>query len=189
MNQRIELLKLLIQRAQALASNRVPNGDDEKLQIWAESIPLERYPVPVWFEAIERWKRVKDEFLEAGTLERYARIVVSEWDGDPRKRGILEDHRNARLKARETSGALPPGTTFSTPQAANEPRKRGTGAPPPEAKARMDALRKKPHPKKLTPAEQGDQSRQALNRLDQLYFQTLETVQKRQTQQAKEAQK
>lgn len=188
MNERIEFMKRLIGAAEKLAPNRVPNGDDDMLRIWSEIIPLDRYPERVWIDAVIRWGRSDGEFMEVGTLERHARQIVREWEGDPRKRGVLEDHRNARLRARETSGALPPGTTFSTPLTANEPRKRGTGGMPPEARARLDALRKKPHPKKLTPAERGDQSRQALQRLDQLTFQTLENVHKRQTQQAKEAQ-
>ena len=188
MNERIEFMKRLIGAAEKLAPNRVPNGDDDMLRIWSEIIPLDRYPERVWIDAVIRWGRSDGEFMEVSTLERHARQIVREWEGDPRKRGVLDAHRNARLKARETSGALPPGTTFSTPHTANEPRKRGTGGIPPEARARLDAIRKKPKAKKLTPAQRSKQGWERLTRFDEYTLQTIEAVQKRQNQQAKEAQ-
>lgn len=166
-------------------------ADPEQMNAWAAIFQAAQvsYPDIVWQHAMLHLGKTMDEPPTAKDVLAGCRHVVATAGVGSEVAVALDAHRSARLKARETSGTLPPGTTFSTPQTANEPRKRGTGAPPPEAKARMEAWRKKPRPKKLTPAERGDQSRQALNRLDQLTFQTIENVQKRQTQQAKEAQK
>lgn len=117
MNARIEFMKRLIGAAERLAPNRVPNGDDDMLRIWSEVIPLERYPERVWIDAVVRWGKCEGEFLEVGTLERHAKAIVREWEGIPSKRQVIEAHRNARLKARESAGELPPGTTFSGQQA------------------------------------------------------------------------
>lgn len=168
MNQRIEFMKRLINAAEKLAPNRVPNGDDDMLRIWSEITPLSRYPERVWIDAVIRWGKREGEFLEVGTLERHAKAVAAEWEGIPAKRQALEAHRNARLKARETTGELPPGTTFSAPQTANQSGKQAKGGMPDKYRARLAGIYARTQAKTPTKQDKAQQAISGLNRLDEL---------------------
>lgn len=174
---RVEFLKQLIEVAQKLASNRVPNGDREMLHIWAEVIPFERYPREVWYEAVRRWNDTEDEFLEASTLPRHAKRVAQDWDARRDKRGILENHRQARLNARIARGELPAGTTPVRARDALPARNRGT-----EERPGQRLLRERAQKSLNRPSPGHEKPVDALQALDDLLDWTRKRVQEQQNQ-------
>ena len=102
----------------ALVPDRFPRPDPLALQAWAMVLGEMRVPPQVWPEAIAWWSMnaVGDRMATPRELKEAAEHIVRDvWETDPVKRRVLDEHRAARLRAREARGELPPGTAPETP--------------------------------------------------------------------------
>lgn len=118
MTEREQVAASVLAYGKALVPDRFPRPDAMTLQAWASALGDLRVPSQVWPEAIEWWSlnTVGDRMVTPRELKDAARHVIrGVWEADPEKRAILENHRIARLRAREARGELPPGTAPESP--------------------------------------------------------------------------
>lgn len=110
--------------AKNLAATRSPAPSPGMANVWAQAVPFDRFPRELWLDAVRRWGQ-GDKPLDVGTLIRAAYAVRDEWEGNPAKRRMLEQRRNAYLRHREALGELPPGTTQKPSETTSQTAKRG----------------------------------------------------------------
>lgn len=163
---RLVLMGSILKRAKVLAASRVPKADPtgELVAIWAEELPLERFPEMLWKDAVKWWAdHSGDKHLEPGDLKRAAYAVAREmWETDPAKRQALQAHRAQLTSERVHQGELPPGTTPAIPPKLDNPaspRRRWTNS-----QARQQHLDRNPETTQK-PAERAADRLKGLDRL------------------------
>ena len=126
---RLVLMGSILKRAKILAASRVPKADPtgELVAVWAEELPLERFPEMLWKDAVKWWAdHSGDKHLEPGDLKRAAFAVAREvWETNPAKRQALQAHRAQLTSERVHQGELPPGTTPAIPPKHSAPQVHG----------------------------------------------------------------
>lgn len=111
----------ILARGKALAPDRFPKPSPDTVNAWALVLAEIAVPDQVWPEAITWWSlnTAGDRMVTPRDLKDAAYHVRDQWETDPDKRRILEDHRVARLRQREAAGELPAGTAPETPADTN----------------------------------------------------------------------
>lgn len=167
LTEREKLAATVLAFGKSLTPDRFPRPTREALVAWGMVLGEMRVPAEVWPEAIAWWSMnsASDRMATPRELKEAVQHIVRDvWETHPEKRRILEDHRAARLRARESRGELPPGTApeaaGDTGMVAIEPRSADTTTRWRETRAK---IAQRARERRATERQQADEVRARLD--------------------------
>lgn len=112
-----------------------PRPDAAMLQAWAAALAAKAYPRDAYAEAVASYYRADTKGVTPtpGAILHHVKVVLAEWESDPRRRGELRKYRQFlrdeqdrqikdgsfwRLRGFEPARALPAGSDRGEPNAA-----------------------------------------------------------------------
>lgn len=105
MNEQVNtgLAAAVLNRAKALAPDRVPQVNPETTRVWAEVLGAYRYPAEMWRDAVDVWatQMVDDRMINPRDLLKALDTIKERWAREPARKQLLRQNRELQQQRRD----------------------------------------------------------------------------------------